>query len=818
MKRFVDVIVPLPIANTYTYSVPDNIHQDILPGSRIVVQFGQKKKYTAIVIRQHNDAPSGYTTKDFEELLDEKPILTQKQINIWQWIADYYLCTIGEVCKAALPSGLKPESETLITLNEDFDSIVKLSEKEQQIVDFISVEKECNISKIEDAVKSKNLLPAINHLLDMNLICIKEEIRKRYRPKFETYVDINPKYKDREVMNRLFNLISRAQKQLHVLMKFIELSSFYSATPKEVTRKQLLDTAKASPAILNSLVERGILTLHKVETGRLQQKDITRNTAKELNETQLKARNEIEKVFETKNVCLLHGVTASGKTEIYINLIDKFLNEGKQVLYLLPEIALTTQITSRLEKVFGNNLVVYHSRLSDTERVEIWKKQLSENPYKLILGVRSSVFLPFNNIGLVIVDEEHENTFKQFDPAPRYNARDTSIVLATMFRAKVLLGTATPSFESYYNAINGKYGLVSVTERYKDIKLPEIIPVDIKEAHKRKQMTGQFSPLLIDRIKAALDNKEQVILFQNRRGYAPMIECRTCGWVPRCIHCDVSLTYHKGLQEMTCHYCGYTIPIPKSCPACGDTELRNRGFGTELIEDSIKSIFPNATVERLDMDTTRAKGSYENIINNFSSGKTDILVGTQMISKGLDFDNVSVVGILNADNMMNFPDFRSYERSFQLMAQVSGRAGRKNRQGTVILQTYSPDNFIISRVIENDYRGMFEHELEERRAFKYPPFYRLINVYIRHKDNKTAECIADEMAARMKHVFGKRVLGPDKPPVSRIQTYYIRKIILKTESGLDMKYVKEQLRNIYRQITEDKKYKSFIIHYDVDPM
>lgn len=818
MKNFVDVIVPLPIAGVYTYSVPENIKQDILPGCRVVVQFGTKKKYTAIVIRQHKENPESYETKEFDELLDEKPVLTQQQISLWTWIADYYLCTIGEVYKAAIPSGLKPESETIITLNEDFNSEIKLTDKEQRIIDFLTTAKEASIAITGERTGNKNILSMTKKLMEDGLLCIKEELKKKYKPKYETFIEVTEQYNNQEQMSNLFNKMARAPKQLAVLMKYIEMSALYSNTPRPVSRQSLIEAAKVSPAIINSLVEKGIFQTINIEKERLQKRTDIHDKANELNEIQKRAKDEIKNVFNTKNVCLLHGVTSSGKTEIYISLIEEYISKGKQVLYLLPEIALTTQITSRLEKVFGNELIVYHSRLNDNERVDIWKRQLTDNPYKLILGVRSSVFLPFKDLGLVIVDEEHENTFKQYDPAPRYNARDTAIVLARMYGAKVLLGTATPSIESYYNAMNGKYGLVSITERYKDIKLPEIIPVDIKEAKRRKTMTGQFSPLLLNKIKTALTNGEQVILFQNRRGFAPMVECRTCGWVPRCIHCDVSLTYHKGLHQMTCHYCGYTIPVPDSCPACGDTELRNKGFGTEMVEDNIKMIFPEARVSRLDMDTTKSKSSYENIIKEFSQGKTNILVGTQMISKGLDFDNVSVVGILNADNMMNFPDFRSYERSYQLMAQVAGRAGRKNKQGTVILQTYSPDNFIVRKVIENDYQGMYQHELEERRMFKYPPFYRIINVYVRHRDNETTEKIANEMAGKMRMILGNRILGPDKPPVSRIQTMYIRKIILKVENGLDMRFVKEQLRNIYRQMQEDKKYKSFLIHYDVDPM
>lgn len=818
MKRFVDVIVPLPVTGVYTYSVPDRITQDIKPGSRVIIQFGAKKKYTAIVVRQHCDAPQTYQTKEIDELLDEQPILTQQQINLWQWIADYYLCTVGEVFKAALPSGLKPESETIITLNEDFDDEVSLSEKEQKIIDLLNTEKESTIAAAGEKTGNKNILSITKRLMELGIICIKEELKKNYKPKHETYIEISDKYRSPEEMSNLFNNMARAQKQLAVLMKYVEMSAMYSTSPRPVSKTALMEASRASYSIIKALVEKDIFRLTYIEKERQQRREEKKEKANELNEIQQRARNEIENVFRIKNVCLLHGVTSSGKTEIYISLIEKYISEGKQVLYLLPEIALTTQITSRLEKVFGKDLVVYHSRLNDSERVDIWKRQLTGNPYKLVLGVRSSVFLPFQNPGLIIIDEEHENTFKQYDPAPRYNARDTAIVMATMFGAKVLLGTATPSIESYFNAMNGKYGLVSITERYKDIKLPEIIPVDIKEAHRRKTMTGQFSPILLNKISTALNNNEQVILFQNRRGFAPMLECRTCGWVPRCIHCDVSLTYHKGLNQMTCHYCGYTIPVPNICPACGDTELKNKGFGTEMVEDNIKLLFPEAKVSRLDMDTTKSKSSYENIISEFSHGQTNILVGTQMISKGLDFDNVSVVGILNADNMMNFPDFRSYERSFQLMAQVAGRAGRKNKQGTVILQTYSPDNFIVRKVMENDYYGMYEHELEERRKFRYPPFYRIINIYIKHRDCKTTEEIANIMAEMMHRIFGNRILGPDKPPVSRIQTLHIRKIVLKVENGLDIKFVKEQLRTIYRQMQENKKYKSFLINYDVDPM
>ena len=537
-----------------------------------------------------------------------------------------------------------------------------------------------------------------------------------------------------------------------------------------------------------------------------------------LNEHQQRAYDEITERFRDKNVCLLHGVTSSGKTEVYIHLINEMIRQGKQVLYLLPEIALTTQITERLKRVFGARLGIYHSKFPDAERVEIWQKQLGTEGYDIILGVRSSVFLPFRNLGLVIVDEEHENTYKQQDPAPRYHARNAAIVLSSLYGAKVLLGTATPSVETWYNATTGKYGLVELKERYKEIRLPEIIPVDIKELHRKKRMVGQFSPLLLQYIREALEQKEQVILFQNRRGFAPMIECRTCGWVPKCKNCDVSLTYHKGINQLTCHYCGYTYQLPRSCPACDGTELVNRGFGTEKIEDDIKIAFPQAAVARMDLDTTRTRSAYEKIIADFEQGKTDILIGTQMVSKGLDFDHVSVVGILNADTMLNYPDFRSYERAFQLMAQVSGRAGRRNKQGRVVLQTKSIDHPIISQVMANDYEQMVDGQLAERQMFHYPPYYRLVYVYLKNRNEAMLEQTADVMAGKLRSVFGARVLGPDKPPVGRIQTFFIKKIVVKIEYNAPMSRARELLLQVQREMIEDERFKSLIVYYDVDPM
>ena len=746
------------------------------------------------------------------------PVLLPVQFKFWEWLADYYLCTQGDVYKAALPSGLKLESETIVEYNPDFESEVRLSEREQLILDLLSVDPEQCVTKLEKESGIKNILTVIKSLLDKEAIFVKEELRRTYKPKTEARVRLTGEADERR-LHILFDILSRAPKQLALLMKYVELSGVMGkGTVKEVAKKELLQRAGVSPSILNGLVEKKIFEIYYHEIGRLNGCGGETFSLNPLNEHQQRAYGEITEVFLEKSVCLLHGVTSSGKTEVYIHLIDEVIRQGKQVLYLLPEIALTTQITERLRRVFGTRLGIYHSKFPDAERVEIWQKQLGDKGYDIILGVRSSVFLPFRNLGLVIVDEEHENTYKQQDPAPRYHARNAAIVLAAMYGAKVLLGTATPSVETWYNATNGKYGLVELKERYQEIRLPEILPVDIKELHRKKRMIGQFSPLLIQYIREALDQKEQVILFQNRRGFAPMIECRTCGWVPKCKNCDVSLTYHKGINQLTCHYCGYTYQLPRSCPACDGVELVNRGFGTEKIEDDIKIAFPEASVARMDLDTTRTRSAYEKIIADFEQGKTDILIGTQMVSKGLDFDHVSVVGILNADTMLNYPDFRSYERAFQLMAQVAGRAGRKNKQGRVILQTKSIDHPIIAQVMANDYEQMVAGQLAERQMFHYPPYYRLVYVYLKNRNEILLEQMADVMAGKLRTVFGARVLGPDKPPVGRIQTLFIKKIIVKIEYNASMGRARELLLQVQREMIEDERFKSLIVYYDVDPM
>lgn len=820
MKKYVDVIVPLPVAGQYTYSVPADLEDKVKAGCRIVVPFGSKKFYTAIVTSVHQNAPETYETKDLVEVLDTSPVLLKRQYDFWKWLADYYLCTLGDVYKAALPSGMKLESETLVVSNPEFEADKPLPEKEQRILDLLSDDSEQCITQLEKASGIKNLLPVIKSLLEKEAIRVKEELKRSYKPRVEVRVRLTEGMQAEETVHRLFDTLARAPKQLALLMKYIELSGWSGEkkNPKEVSRKALLDATGATNSVFNGLVEKHIFETYTFEIGRLSEGPVETVGLNPLSMAQQRAYTEILAHFHQKNVCLLHGVTASGKTEIYIHLIQQAIQAGKQVLYLLPEIALTTQITERLRRVFGNRLGIYHSKFPDAERVEVWRKQLTDQDYDVILGVRSSVFLPFRRLGLVIVDEEHENTYKQQEPAPRYHARNAAIMLASMFGAKTLLGTATPSIETYYNAVNGKYGWVQLTERHQQIQLPHIEVVDIKELVRKKRMTAQFSPLLLQKIREALDQKEQVILFQNRRGFAPMIECRTCGWVPKCKNCDVSLTYHKGLNQLTCHYCGYTYQVPKSCPACGGVELMNRGFGTEKIEDDIKLIFPEARVARMDLDTTRTRTAYERIIADFEEGKTDILIGTQMVSKGLDFDRVSVVGILNADSMLNYPDFRSYERAFQLMAQVAGRAGRKNKQGLVVLQTKSPDLSLIHQVVANDYNGLYQTQIDERRLFKYPPFYRLIYVYLKHRKEGVLEQAADLMAGYLRNGLGDRVLGPDRPPVSRIQTLFIRKIVVKIEQQASMSKVREYLQQVQRAIIEDERFRSLLVYYDVDPM
>ena len=821
MKHYVDVLLPLPLANWYTYSLPESLEGQVQTGSRVIVPFGKKKFYTALVANVHYCPPEGYEIKEVTEVLDTRPVLLPQQFRLWKWMASYYLCTMGDVYKAALPSGMKLESETIVTANPDYEATTPLTPREQQVLDLLTQDPEQCITQLEKRLNvTRNILPVINNLLAKGAISVKEELKRNYKPKTEIRVKLSPDCQTEERLHQLFDELGRAPKRLALLMKYLELSGFFTdkASLREVSKKELLTRADATPTIFNGLVEKGIFETYLYEVGRLDREQTRTVAINPLNPAQQAAYDAILSHFREKNVCLLHGVTSSGKTEIYIHLIRQAIENGQQVLYLLPEIALTTQITERLKRVFGGRIGIYHSKFPDAERVEIWQKQLRpEGHYDIILGVRSSVFLPFHNLGLIIVDEEHETTYKQQDPAPRYHARDTAIMLASIYGAKVLLGTATPSIDSYHNALAGKYGLVTLNERYKDIRLPEVRIVDIKELARKKMMNGPFSPELLAAVRQALECHEQVILFQNRRGFAPMIECKVCGWVPKCKNCDVSLTYHKGLNQLTCHYCGYTYAVPRSCPACGSVELVNRGFGTEKIEDNIREIFPDAKVARMDLDTTRSRSAYERIIADFEAGKTHILIGTQMVSKGLDFDHVSVVGILNADNMLNYPDFRAHERAFQLMAQVAGRAGRRDKRGLVILQTKSPDLPVIHQVVTNDYKQMYEDQTAERKLFHYPPFCRFIYVYLKHRKEDVVTQAADTLAAWLRTAFGDKVLGPDKPPVGRIQMLFIKKIVIKLDLNMSGTKVRDYLLSVQRQLIEDERFRSLVVYYDVDP-
>ena len=802
--KYVDVLLPLPLEGLFTYALPEEMEAHVGFGMRVVVPLGRSKTYVALAVKVHSDQPA-FQVQPILPVMDTEPVLTPLQYELWQWIADYYMSPLGEVYNAAMPLGLKQ--------------------------------------------------------------------RDGFKPRMETYVTLSPQYQSEQALHVALNQLVRAAKQQKVFIDYLTMSHWdeafsmekgecrmdnydYHASPDndadneaeksnhnstfynlhspltEVSRDELMNYSHCTSSVLKNLIDRKFLITYEKEVGRLNHAGEPHlDNIKKLNEAQQNAYNQILMSFMKHDVTLLHGVTSSGKTEIYIHLIRRALERHEQVLYLLPEIALTVQIRQRLQQVFGSRLGIYHSKYSDAERVEIWKKQLSRNPYDVILGARSAVFLPFQKLGLVIIDEEHETSFRQQDPAPRYHARSVAIMMAHRTGAKVLLGTATPSVESYYNAVGSpsplpsgaqgvapKYGLVTLTSRYKDLQLPEIQVVDIRDLQRRKMMQGPYSPQLLSSIKKALAAGEQVILFQNRRGFAPMIECRQCGWVPHCSNCDVSLTYHKNIQQLSCHYCGYTYQVPTVCPCCGSTELKGRGYGTEKIEDEVMEIFPEARVARMDLDTTRTRSAYERLISDFSAGRTNLLIGTQMVTKGLDFDKVSVVGILNADTMLNYPDFRAYEHAFMMMAQVSGRAGRKGRQGLVLLQTKSPQLPVIQQVVRNDYEAFYRDLLDERRAFRYPPFYHLVYVYLKHRNDAMVSAAAFDLSCRLRQWFGERVLGPDKPSIAKVKQMNIRKIVLKFENGLNMQLAKEYLRRAQGQLLQDPRYGSLLIYFDVDPL
>lgn len=818
--KYVSVILPLALNRVLTYAVPDELAADVIVGGRVVVPVGKKKLYTGIVFQLFDDFEDDIEIKEVISVLDRNPVVTQLQLNLWKWIADYYICSLGEVMKAALPSGLKMESETLVAANEDFEEVEPLKKTELAVMENLSTSKQTSIEELSKLAKVKNLLPTMQSLLAKGAITLNEQLKDGYKPKMETYVTITDRLLDNEVMNKTAAELERSPKQLELLLKYLSLSSFYvKGEQKEVTKKELMAKADASPAVLQGLIKKDVFRLYDKEIGRIDNSKFANVVDRyPLTDAQNKAYDEIISNFQQKDVVLLHGVTSCGKTEIYIKLIDEAIASGKQALFLLPEIALTTQLTTRLRRVFGEQLGIYHSKFSDNERVEVWQNMLSpEKEYKVILGVRSSIFLPFRNLGIVIVDEEHENTYKQYDPAPRYHARNAAIVLAKIHNAKVLLGSATPSIESYYLATQTKkYGFVELLTRYADIQLPEINVVDVKTERLQKKMTGLFSQKLIDEMSRALSNREQIILFQNRRGYSPYMECRSCAYVPRCIYCDVSLTLHSKDNSLVCHYCGYTIPVPQFCPSCGNPTLSNRGFGTEKAEEEISKIFPAAKVARLDLDVAKSRKNYESIISDFERGKTDILVGTQMISKGLDFEKVRVVGILSADSMLHYPDFRAHERAFQLISQVGGRAGRHGKRGLVVLQTSDVKHPVVDQVCQNSYRSMYLSQLNERTAFRYPPFYRLINLMVKGKDVDKTEAAAYELAAVLRSHFGQFVYGPDLPVITRIQTLHIRKIMIKLDANTNIAPSKQIMKQCVDNLL--LRHKSVFVQIDVDPM
>jgi primosomal protein N' (replication factor Y) len=817
-QTFIDVILPLPLKSFFTYQVPDSFIPLVKQGVRVIVPFGTKKLYTALVFSVHHNKPTDYQTKAILEVLDANPIINPFQLRLWEWTADYYMCALGEVYKAALPSGLRLESETRL-LTSLVEVPENASEKEQLILSILQKQNLLNITELTKICQLENPLPQVKKMMDKGWIIVQEDLKQVYKPKMVKYLSLAKRIDSTEKIEKSLALLERAPKQQELFDFFIKKLKTEPFSGQEFIKAEFLNEAGATSSTLKGLLGKNLLKETERETSRLDWKDQETKPVKTLNQKQTESIQAIQEAFAEKPVVLLHGVTSSGKTEIYIHLIQEALDKGKQVLYLLPEIALTSQIIQRLSRVFGNKVGVYHSKFSDAERVEIYQKvaENSDSKLQIILGARSAIFLPYSNLGLIVVDEEHENTYKQFDPAPRYNARDLAVVLGLIHKAPVLLGTATPSIESYYNAQTGRYGLVELMERHQNIKMPKILVADVRKAHKKKEMHAHFTPMLIQNIDEALENKEQVILFQNRRGFSPYLECASCGWIPKCKWCDVSLTYHKGINKLTCHYCGYSIDNVYRCGHCKQPDLETKGFGTEKVEDEIQLIYPEARVARLDLDTTRGKYGHETIINNFQNQHIDILIGTQMVSKGLDFDHVSVVGILNADNMLKFPDFRAYERSYQLMAQVSGRAGRKNKQGKVIIQTNDTEHAIIQQVIQNNYVAMFNQQLSERRNFNYPPFSRLIKLTLKHRDQHVVTKAAQFLVNAIKSMKHLTILGPTVPAIPRIQNQYLRTALIKLDKGNQVTQIKRQLTVLIDDMKTHPQFKSVTIIPDVDP-
>ncbi|MEA1896824.1 MAG: primosomal protein N', partial [Bacteroidota bacterium] len=809
------------------------LSHSVSPGMRAIVQFGQKRIYTAIIVKIHNNPPKNYLAKEIQALPDDQAFVLPSQLKFWDWMSSYYMCLKGEIFKAALPSGLRPESETRVSLSqkiqsahvkENFDKDSKfnqesLDKRELAILNYLEGKSSASIKEINSIVNLKNSIPHIYNLLSKNLIQIEEKLKAKYKPRFEAFINLKEKLQDSVILNATLDKLKKAPKQNQALEGFIYFANEDDGIASELRMSKLIADRQISKPALEALIKKGILQKSYKESSRLQIPASQLNSLKELSNIQGQKFEEIKKKFKTNNTILFHGVTSSGKTEIYAHLIHKEIKKGNQVLYLLPEIGLTTQIISRLKRYFGGKIGVYHSQYNDSERAEIWKNLLgksTEKTYQIIVGVRSSIFLPFKKLGLVIIDEEHETSYKQHDPAPRYHARDAALYLAYLHQAKTLLGTATPSLESYYNVEIGKYALVELNDRHGNVKLPFSALANTRDAYRKKRMVSHFTPELYNSMSEALSKNEQIILFQNRRGWSPYIQCNECGWIPRCKHCDVNLTFHKYSNDLNCHYCGYSIGSPNVCAECESTNIRTRGFGTEKIEEETRLVFPEAKVARMDFDTTRTKRAYHKIITDFEMRKSDILIGTQMISKGLDFENVRLVGVLNADNLLFFPDFRAYERSYQLLTQVSGRAGRKSEQGKVIIQTSDPENEVLQWVIEGDYLKMYKNQMLERKAFKYPPYYKLIKITLKHKDLNSLNKGSIFLGNRLKQVFGARVLGPEFPLISKIHKWHLKSLLIKIER--DRSYTKAKII-LQTEINKlEKEFRQMLVVVDVDPL
>ena len=813
--HFVEVILPLSLAKTFTYSVSASEYDYVKKGMRVAVPFGKSKIYTALIIDIHQNKPALYEAKEIHQILDEKPIVNEIQIGHWQWIASYYMCAIGDVYRGAMPSALLLESETIISQKQEgFVDENLLTDDEFLIYQALQQQNSLKVQDIMNILNKKNIFPIIQKLIDKNILVLQEQMLETYTPKLIRYVKLHAKYESNDGLAELLEILKSANKQKDIVLTYFQLSA---SEKKPITVKKLIEVAKSTAAIVKTLIDKEIFEEYFLQVDRISFSGKTKEEQLQLSEAQQTAFEEIKQSFVQKEVCLLHGVTSSGKTEIYIKLIEEYISEGKQILYLLPEIALTTQLVGRLRDYFGNNVAVFHSKYSNNERVEVWQQVLEHSPKaQIVIGARSALFLPFSNLGLIIVDEEHEQTFKQVDPAPRYHARDASIVLANSHRAKVLLGSATPSIETYYNSQSGKYGLVEIFERYGRVKMPKIELVDLKDKYFRKQMSGHFSDTLIQEITTALSLGEQVILFQNRRGFSPVIECLTCGHVPQCPQCDVSLTYHKYKNQLRCHYCGYSMAKPTNCHNCTSVHLTTKGFGTEQIQQELVELFPNAKVGRMDQDTTRGKFGFEKIIDSFKNQEVEILVGTQMLAKGLDFDNVSLVGIMNADNMLYYPDFRAFERSYQMMTQVSGRSGRSEKQGKVIIQTYNPEHNTIQQVVQNDYIGMYTEQSYERKIYKYPPYFKLIKLTLKHKDFDKLKEGSMWLYQVMQQNFSIPVLGPEEPPISRIRNEYIRTIMIKIPTNHSLLVTKKTIQKMLNSFDVVSQYRAIKIAVNVD--